>query len=144
MIQSEFIITVQTKGPSRRSRIAYKIIIWLIWSFSAVLSALMAVYLTIGHVRNNSFAGPINIFTVGMFFIPIIICGALRFWVSRIRNTWLGLAPYILGVVFAQQAELYGIYLLPEFLIVFQILSAVLFLIYLPLFVKPAPSNHPD
>jgi hypothetical protein len=103
----------------------------------------MAHYLTKGISGLNSFSKPFDVFATGMCVIPVIICGGLRFWVSRIGNPWLALLPFLIGVFFSWQAGLYGIFLCPEFYIIFQILSAILFAIYLPPFVKlrPAPSN---
>ncbi len=69
--------------------------------------------------------------------------GGLRFWLSRIRNPWLALLPFVIGVLFAWDAGLIGIYVLPEFCIVFQVLSGVLFLLYHPLTVRLKESPQP-
>jgi hypothetical protein len=116
--------------------IASKIIMWLTWLFVAVLTVFTAHFLTAGGPKLNSFSRPFDIFAIGMFLIPTLICGGLRFWLSRIRNPWLALLPFLVGVFFAWQAELYGIFLLPDFHVVFQTLSAVLFFVYLPVFVR--------
>ena len=116
--------------------IVFKIIMWLTWLFVAWLAALMAHFLTAGMSKLNTFNRPFDLFATGIFLIPLLICGGLRFWLTRIRNRWLVLLSFFVGVFFAWQAGLYGIFLLPEFCIVFQILSAVLFLTYLPVFVR--------
>jgi hypothetical protein len=71
-----------------------------------------------------------------MFGIPIVICAGLRFWIARMRNVWLMQIPFLVGLLFAYCAEMYGIFLVPQFLHWFQVLSATLLLLYLPLFVK--------
>lgn len=116
--------------------IVSKTIMWLAWLFIALLAVLMAHFNTAGISKLNSFARPFDIFAAGMFLIPVVFCGSLRFWLSRIRNPWLALLPFLLGVFFAWQAGLYGIFLLPEFCFALQILSGILFLIYLPFFVR--------
>ncbi|MDB6026793.1 MAG: hypothetical protein JWM68_3016 [Verrucomicrobiales bacterium] len=125
--------------------IVSKIIMWLTWLFVVLLAVLMAHYLTKGGPRINSFSRPFDLFATGMFLIPVLMCGGLRFWLSRIRNPWVALLPFFGGVFFAWQAGLYGIFLLPEFCMVFQILSAVLFLAYLPVFVqlRQTPPSFP-
>jgi hypothetical protein len=110
---------------------------WLTWWFAAMVAILEAHYLTPARSRLNSFSQPFGVFAIGMFIIPILICGGLRFWLSRIRNPWLALLPFFGGIFFAWQAEMFGIFLFPEFCIVFQILSVVLFLAYVPIFVRP-------
>jgi len=112
-----------------------KLIMWFTWLFVALLAVLMALYLTRGP-KLNTFSGRFDVFAAGMFLIPALVCGGFRFWLSRIRNSWLALLPFCGGLFFAWQAEIYGIFLLPEFYMIFQILSAVLFLLYLPVFVK--------
>ena len=109
---------------------------WVAWLFVALLAVLMAHFSTAGIPKLNSFARPFESFAAGMFLIPVMFCGSLRFWLFRVRNPWLALLPFLLGVFFAWQAGLYGVFLLPEFCIAFQILSVVLFLIYLPVFVR--------
>jgi len=130
-------------------KIVFNIIMWSAWLFVTLLSGFMAHFLT-GGPRHNTFSRPFDVFPVGMFLIPILICGGLRFWLSRTRNPWLALLLYCGGVFFAWQAEMYGIFLFPEFYKVFQILSAVLFLVYLPVFVRlrqtppPLPKANPN
>jgi hypothetical protein len=116
-----------------------KIIMWLVWLFVALLAILMAHFNTKDISRLNSFSIHFGIFATGMCVIPIVICGGLRFWLSRIRNPWLALLPFSIGVFFAWQAGLYGIFLFPEFFVIFQILSLLLFVVYLPFFVRLRP-----
>jgi hypothetical protein len=117
--------------------LASKIIMWLAWWFAVTVAIMEAHYLIAPTPRLNSFSKPFGVFAIGMFFIPILFCGGLRFWLSRIRNPWLALVPFFGGVFFAWMAEMFGIFLFPEFCIAFQILSAVLFLVYLPFLVRP-------
>src|SRR5258706_11722096 len=96
----------------------------------------MAQFLTAGVSKLNPFNRPFDLFAAGMLLTPLLICGGLRFCLTRIRNRWLALLSFFVGVFFAWQAGLYGIFLLPEFCMIFQILSAVLCLAYLPVFVR--------
>ena len=117
---------------------------WLTWLLVALLAVLMAHYLTKDIPRLNSFSKPFGLFPTGMCVIPVLICGGVRLWLFRMRNPWLALLPFLIGVFFAWQAGLYGIFLFPEFFKVFQILSHILFAVYLPFFVRlrPAAPNN--
>lgn len=116
----------------KASTIICRTVMWLSWAFCLVLAMLMSKYLTKNISGINSFGRPFEVFAAGMFFMPILICGAMRFWLAYIRNPWLALLPYTIGVLFALEATSHGLFLLPEFLIVFQVLSAALFFIYIP------------
>jgi hypothetical protein len=126
---------------SDNAKVVSKPIMWLIWVVMGLLSLLMAHFLVPGAQRLNSLQPRNMIFAIGMLVIPIVICGGFRLWLSHCKNPWLALIPYFLGVFFAQQAGLYGIFLVPEFWLIFQILSAWLLLLYLPLFVKLRQSD---
>lgn len=125
------------------SKIICKTIMWLVWLFFALTSILMAHYLTKGIPKLNTFAPTPGIYTIGIFLFPILLCSGLRFWFSRIRNPWLALFPYLIGIIFAQQAGMYGYYLLPEHCIIFQILSAILFVAFFPILIQ-APQPPPS
>src|SRR5687768_4041713 len=120
-----------------------KAIMWVVWVSTSLLAMLMAHYLTARIPTLNSFSRPVEVFASGMFLFPILVCGLLRFWLSRIRNPWLALLPFFFGVFFAWQAGLFGIFLLPEFCIVFQSLSVALFCAFLPLLVELRSSPPP-
>src|SRR5215510_3268790 len=109
-------------------RTVSKIIMWLAWVFLAYFAILTAHFVTPDISRLNTFSRPFDAFPIGMVAISILICGGLRFWLWRIRNPWLALIPFFVGLFFAWQAGMYGIFLFQEFCRVFQILSAVLFL----------------
>lgn len=113
-----------------------KAILWLAWLLTALIAVLGSHYLVAFTPELNSFS-KFDTFVAGMFCIPIIFCAGFRFWLSRVRNPWLAIVPFLLGVFFAWQAGLYGIYLCRESCIAFQLLSALLFLLFLPLFVRP-------
>jgi len=114
---------------------------WWAWIFTAALTLLMAIFLTKGVPKINTFSRPFDIFAAGMFIIPILFCGGLRFWLWRTRNPWLALLPFSIGIFFAWQAGLYGIFLFPEFFIVFQTLGGILLMSFFPLFVKLRPTT---
>ena len=117
---------------------------WLSWLFLALVAILESHYLTVNNPKINTFAKPFGLFAAVMFLIPALICGSLRFWISRIRNPWLALLPFFIGLFFAWQAEMFGIFLFPAYYIVFQILSGILFAAFFPLFVRlqPITPNH--
>lgn len=109
---------------------------WLAWLFAAFIAAMEAHYLTKNVSTLNSFSKPFGVFATGVCVIPVLFCVALRFWLSRFRNAWLALVPFLIGVFFAWDSSINGIFLFPEFFIVFQILSAILFLLFLPSLLK--------
>jgi hypothetical protein len=125
------------------SNSASKAIMWLIWFSAVAWGLLMAVYIAPHVPKLNSFARPFDIFPAGMFLIPILICGGLRFWLSRIRNPWLALLPYLVGAFFALQAEPFGMYLVPEYCVLFQVLGAALLLAYWPGFIRDGDLQPP-
>ena len=116
------------------SAILSKCVMWLAWGFFALLAVVGAIYLPVRMTNSGTQLNPV--FAISMFGIPIVICASLRFWIARMRNVWLMQIPYLVGLVFAYCAEMYGIFLVPQFLHWFQVLSATLLLLYLPLFVK--------
>ncbi len=122
--------------PEPMSKILSTVIMWLAWLFMILLAVLSGHYLTIHISRLNNFSRPFDVLATGMFLLPILICGVLRFWLSRIRNPWLALLPFLFGLYFAWQAGMYGIYILQDFCILYQILSGILLAIYLPLFIR--------
>jgi|GEM_PF-6379353 len=135
-------IFVVIKVLSIMSKIFSLIIMWWTWVAAASLSVLMACFLTKGAQKIDTFSRPFDVFAAGMFVIPVLICGGLRFWMWRMRNPWLALLPFSIGLFFAWQAGLYGIFLFPEFFIVFQTLGGILLLAYLPLFIKFQPAKN--
>jgi hypothetical protein len=119
-----------------------KIIMWLAWWFGVAQAFFMAHYLTGGSHKLNTFARPLDAFVIAMFLIPLVIGGGLRLWMLWIRNPWLALLPFFGGILFAWLAELFGIFLFPEFWRVFQVLCAALFVAYLP-FLAPLRQRPP-
>lgn len=113
------------------SALVSKCVLWFVWGFFALFELLGAIYLPIK--SSQDFNG---LFAAGMVVIPVVLCGGLRFWIAHIQNVWLIQIPYFFGVVFAYSTGTYGNFLIPQLLHPFQILSALLFLLYLPLFVK--------
>src|SRR4051812_1921484 len=106
------------------SVILSKIIMWVSWIVFALATALTGVFLTKDLHGLNSFSRSIGVFEIGIFSFPTLICGALRVWLFRIETPWLMLLPYLLGLFFSLQAATCGIFLVPEFLAIFQTLSA--------------------
>jgi len=118
------------------SKTISKIMMWAMWCLAALQAFFLAHFL-IGHTsRLNSFSKPFGVFAISMFLIPLLVGAGLRFWLTRIGNSWLALLPFFGGLFFALQAEFFGIFLFPEFCVVFQILCGVLFLVYVPVFVR--------
>jgi hypothetical protein len=122
-----------------------KLIMWIGWVALTATSFLMAIVLAKGLHDTNKFDRPLGTANVAVFLFHICICGVLRYWIPRIRNPWFALIPYLLGVVVAQQAGLYGAFFGFEMFIVFQVVSTAVLLIYLPPFIKrvPPPSVQP-
>jgi len=108
---------------------------WLWWLFLALCAVLTAHFQTRGIARLNSFDRPVDLFVGGVFLVPILLGGGLRFWLAYVRHPWLALLLFFPGMYFPLQAAMSGYLLVPEFCLIFQMLSGVLFVAYLPLFV---------
>jgi hypothetical protein len=125
------------------SKTIFNGILWVAWCGTAFLTLLMSIMLSKGITKLNTFSVPFDLFPIGMMCIPTLICGSLRFWIAHIRNPWLALLPYLLGVFFVMQTALYGVFLVPEFCVVYQALSVALWLLYVPVFTRLAPAIPP-
>ncbi|MCD6051474.1 MAG: hypothetical protein K0Q55_2883 [Verrucomicrobia bacterium] len=123
------------------SNTLHKAVMWSAWIIAVLLSILMTTVLSKGVAKLNSFAVPFDLFPIGIAVIPTVICFGCRFWFSRMKSPWLALFPYGLGLFFALQAGLYGIFLVPEYFIVYRILGVVLYLGLFPLFMKQKAGN---
>ena len=82
------------------SYIITKVIMWLAWLFLALVTLMAPHYLIGPHSAHNTFAGPFDVFGIGLFTIPILIGGGLRALLSRLRNPWLALLPFFGGIFF--------------------------------------------
>lgn len=119
------------------------LLMWIGWAGAVLVAVLCAVYLPVATRPTTSVTNHFGIFPAGLLLFSLMVGGGLRFWLSRIRSYWLKLIPYFIGLFFAYQAGLYGTFLIPEFFTVFRILSAVLYLLYFPLFVRLPRSGPP-
>lgn len=139
-------------GPShhRMSRILSKTLMWLLWAALATGSAILAHYLTAGITKLNTFDRPFDAVAITLVVFPVVVCGVLRFWLTRVQNPWFALVPFLIGMFFAQQAGFYGLFVMPEYCIVFQVLSGILIFLFVPFFIHlhsmPAqePPDAPD
>ena len=124
-------ITDPSQDPARQARkaetqrVISTVIMWVVWVSAGILAILSAQYLTGEKGNLNAFSRPFDVYATGMFLIPVFICGGLRFWLSWIRNPALALLPYFVGVFFAWTTGFFGIFLLPDFCIVYQLLSVL-------------------
>ena len=109
-----------------------KVIAWLLWLMFASGTAFFAAFLKSAPERTNTFASPSLLIPVCAALIIVLGCGALRYSSGRIRNPWLALVPYALGVIFCQLTLMMGVFLASEFLILFQGLCVAFFIAYLP------------
>ncbi len=109
---------------------------WILWILFVFYGIMVSVFLAGGKEDTNSFDIRLDALAVGVLSIPVVICGGMRFWISKIQNEWLALGPYVVGLAFAEQSLMYGVFLYDRILIVFQLLSAGLLLMFLPAFVS--------
>jgi len=136
-------ITAPSLDPVRQARkaetqrVISTVFMWVVWVSAGFIAILSAQYLTGDKSSLNAFSRPFDVYATGMFLFPVFICSGLRFWLSRIRNPALALLPFFLGMFFAWLTGFFGIFLLPDFCIVYQLLSAALLMVYLPLFIRP-------
>lgn len=115
---------------------------WLAWTFFAVSAVATAHYCVRG-IGYNTFAVPSPVFAGGMLLIPNLICLGLRYWLMRIRRPWFVVLVFLAGIFLTYLVEQFGIFLFPGLLIVFQVLSGILFVIYWPLFVQVRQAPPP-
>jgi hypothetical protein len=114
---------------------------WLAWTGFALIALMTAVFIPASFGTYNTFDGRFGVYGVSLLLLPIVVGGGLRYLLARMRQVWLMQIPFFLGVLSAFFAGQFGLYMLPAFLLLFQILSAILFLLYLPLFVKFPPRS---
>lgn len=70
--------------------------------------------------------------------MPFGIAMAIRFaLLPRLRNPWLQLPPFFLGVILSELIMLLGIFLVREYQIVFYLFCAVAMLAYTPHWIRP-------
>src|SRR3954467_14861148 len=108
----------------------------IFWILAVWVGVMMAYFLTRGAHGLNSFARPWGLVDTGALSIPVLICGGLRLWLHWLRHPWAVLVVYSIGLFFALDESLQGIYLAPDWCLVFQAASAVLFALYFPWLVR--------
>jgi hypothetical protein len=59
------------------------------------------------------------------------------------RSRAWALFPYLLGLMFTWSAAMYGVFAIPEYLLVFQVIAAVSFCCYFPVIVRFRPQLPP-
>lgn len=115
-----------------------KIFMWCLWVIFVMGCFIFSVFLPSAHESVNSYARPIGLLEASFLIVPFGLCMALRFGLlSRLRNPWVQMVFWGIGVFFSQQIMLYGIFLIREYQIVFYGLCAVAMLAYLPHWVRP-------
>jgi hypothetical protein len=124
-----------------------KVIMWIMWIFWGMTALFASKFLTENRPNLNSFAKPFDLFAVIVFLLAIIPCVGFRFWLAKVRNPWIALVLFFIGINLVYLVENYGFFMLMEYCIVFQVLCGVFFFIYLPLFIKleskPQPAHLP-
>jgi hypothetical protein len=126
----------------RSSELIAKILMWIGWAFLIMGCIMFSIFLPANNETTNSFSRPLGVFELGMMIAPVGSWMAWRFGLlPRIRNPWIQMVLFGIGVFFSQQIMLYGIFLVPEYQVVFYGLCAASMLAYLPLWIHPNRSN---
>ncbi len=115
----------------------------LAWTFVALTTVLEVHYCTGSDPRVNSFSRPLDALVISLFLVAILTCGGCRFWLSRMRRPGWALIPYFLGLVFSWFTAMYGVFVLPEFALLFEGMGAVSLFFYFPVLVRLASSPPP-
>jgi len=143
-------ISCPTMSPSDTSLTITRIFMWIGWAFLLGACVMFSVFLTSANGQVNSFARPFDTFSAGMLIGPFALWMALRFaLIPRLRNPWVQLILYAIGAFFSSQIMVYGIFLVPEYQIVFFALCGIAMLCYIPHWVRPkgtgksGPGNAP-
>ncbi len=104
----------------------------------AMGAVMLSIFLTMDDDRVNSFARDLGAFELSFMILPFGICMAYRFLLlPRIKNMLVLSALYVIGVALAEHIIFYGLFLIKEYKMIFDILCAVAMLAYLPHWVKP-------
>jgi hypothetical protein len=104
------------------------------WSL-AVFTTTLETYYCMPRER-KSLQQPSVVFIASMFLVAILTSGGCRYWLSRMRDTGWALIPFLLGLIFTWFTAMYGVFVLPEFLVLFQVMALAFFVLYFPAFVR--------
>ena len=98
---------------------AGKMLLWVIWI--AMMMALPCYKIILGHGdRVDTHARPVDLFVLGLFAVPLLMCTVIRWLViPKLNNPMAILTPFIAGVALAESMTFYGIFLVPEFSSIF-------------------------
>lgn len=120
------------------STLLCRILMWLGWWLSAMSFALNQRFLVKLSPHTNTFS-PIDLMVVTLVLLSILACLGLHWGIRRIRNIWLALPLFGLGLVLGIFTEGFGFFLREEFLLAFEILGGLILLSFLPVFVRNRP-----
>ena len=109
-----------------------KVIAWMLWLMFVSGTAFFVIFLKSAPERTNTFALSGALIPVCAALVIVLGCGVFRYSLGRIRSPWLALISYGFGVIFCQLVLMMGVFLAPEFLILFQGLCVAFFIAYLP------------
>jgi len=132
---------VSRKGPMLR--IVVRLIMFAAWAFAALTTELEVHFCQSPQTHHHPDPKPWDVFVIGMFVFAILTCVGPRLWLARMRHPGWALIPYFLGIFFTYLTPMYGLFLLPGYLLAFHILGVLFFWIYFPLFVRFRPALPP-
>ena len=127
--------------------IILRIIYWASWALVLMDQGFAMVYLVrpgdeeFARTHHSSLAE-----VACLIAISLVTCGGIRWWISRIRHPGWRLIPYWIGLLCAMFTWMFGIYLVLDWRLFFQILGSIWTLIYIPAFLterKPEPVRPP-
>jgi len=124
-------------------KIFSQIVVWLAWLFVAFFMPLETYFLVKWDAEVNSFPRAGLTFTLLQLGVLVLICGAFRFWLSRMRSPGWSIIPHTLGILFSYTVAMEGIFLASEYLLLYQAAGYVLLMSFFPPLVKFRPPKIP-
>ena len=114
-----------------------KLVMWIVWLSIVMSCVIFNIFLVSDDTSVNSFSRSIGGFEIGFIVLPFLFCMAYRFLlIPRVSNIFILMPMYFVGLFLAEHIVFYGIFLIKEYLIVFNILCGMATLSYMPCFIK--------
>lgn len=114
-----------------------KVFMWLTWVIFVTGCFFFAHFLTrSGDTAGATGSGPVWLAILALV-LPFSASMVLRFLViPKIRNPWIALFPYIVGVIISQQILFFGLFMFKGYEIAFFALCFIAMVLYIPYWVR--------
>jgi len=125
-----------------------RVVLWLVWCvFCGAVIFYRILFVSEAH-NTSSLEFPSTAAGLLQYFIPLAVSlGARWLVVPRLRIPFLALIPFLIGIAAAEALTFFGIFLSPRSFNVFFLTTAVLILMWIPIWrsdVEPAHAAEPS